>query len=179
MEAKIPKVKVPKLPEINVMPMESVAAVANPFQSKFFMGGLFLLIVVISFAIYLIMKRTKKLERESKNAQKINNEVTNLKYGLQDTVNAVRELRQRVPAQTKKRTSRKRVPEPVPKKVHFQPVEPLQAATVNDSSPVSMRMEIESVNSDDVDGESEVIELEEECSGSEEEEVDYELEEEI
>lgn len=157
--------------------IKSIEAPMNVMQNKYLLGGVLLVVIGIMFFMWVIMKKTKKLEKESKNNQKINNEVTNLKYGLQDTVNVVRDLREKFSSKNGK--SRKHqpreqqqqfqtqtartvlVPEYVQKKVNFE---------ANEQQPQrkmpNEKLEIESVNSDDVDGESEIIELEE---GSEEE----------
>jgi hypothetical protein len=132
-------------------------------QNHSFVAMLLLVATAIVFFIWKLMKRTKKLELETKNSQKINNDVTNLKYGLQDTVAAVQDLRNKflVPTRDSSQKSSKKsskpspvkVPEPVPKIVHFAEPQDLSGATA--------RFEIESVNSDDVEGENEIIELEE------------------
>jgi hypothetical protein len=112
-------------------------------------------------------KRMKRLETHSKESQKMNNEMTNLKYAVQETINNVDGLRRRVThpdIQSVHKKPKNIVPVPVPSKtpkVQFQ--------EIPNEFPTPKKLMIEEVDDDDVDGVSEVIEVEEDSDFDEEE----------
>lgn len=103
-------------------------------------------VLAIVFFMYTLYKRTKKLEHQSKETQKQNNEITNMKYALQETIGAVDGIRRRMVQPVKPK-----VPMPVPKPV------------------VPKKLKVEEVNEDEIEGVSEIIEVEEDSDSESEE----------
>ena len=109
--------------------------------------------ILLSAFVFLIYKKTQRIQKSIKEHKKSQNEITNLKYGLQDTIKVVKDLRKQLtPEKTPTQSNQPsvvKVPKPVPE---------------------TEKIEIESVLSEDIDGESEseIIELEEEDDSDEE-----------
>ena len=135
----------------------------SPVNMKYVTLFVICMALIIVFAIWFIYKRTTKIEKSLKDQQKASNEITNLKYGLQDTVNVINELKQNIipSIQPNEMYVAKPVHKPVPKP---QKVEQKQEQP-NDE-PNDKKIYIESVNSEEVEGiyesdDSDVIEFEE------------------
>ena len=124
-------------------------------------------VIALSVVVWMVYKKTKKMQKSIREQQKSANEITNLKYGLQDTVNVVNDMRTRLSTQEPKR-KQNNVPQPAPEKMRSIPQEMMGYEIL----PKSQKIEIESIFSEDVDGESEddenIIELEEETDSEEE-----------
>lgn len=153
-----------KLPEAN--------SISKPafMSGKMAVGVVLVIIAGIVFFIWTLYKRMKRLETQSKESQKMNNEMTNLKYAVQETMNNVEGLRRRVvqPQQVPRKTrSVSPVPVPVPAQKKQQRVVQFQEPA---EVPKPAKLTVEEVEDDDVDGVSEIIEVEEDS--------DYESEDE-
>ena len=114
-------------------PVDVPAVVKSSFMNngKMIFGVVLVIILGIVFFIWTMYKRMKRLETQTKESQKLNNEVTNIKYALQETINNVDGLRRRnIPQPVKSK-----VPVPV-QKVKEQPAEiPTRKLTIEEVKP--------------------------------------------
>lgn len=145
----------------------SISKPNNFMSAKMTIGIVVFIIVGIVFFIWTIYKRMKRLENQSKENQKMNNEMTNLKYAVQETMNNVEGIRRRIvqPNQVPRKT---RSPSPVPVPVPNKNVKIQEMAEI----PKPKKLMVEEVDEDDVEGESEIIEVEEDSDFESEEEVE-------
>lgn len=138
---------------------DSIVTKPSFMSGKMAVGVVLVIIAGIVFFIWTMYKRMKRLESQSKESQKMNNEMTNLKYAVQETMNNVEGLRRRVvqPQQVLRKTrSASPVPVPVPPKAQ-KAVQFREPAEV----PKPRKLTVEEVDDDDVEGVSEIIEVEE------------------
>jgi len=150
------------IPDVKLSDATSVVKSGNMLNGRMAVGVVLVIIAGIVFFIWTMYKRMKRLESQSKETQKMNNEMTNLKYAVQETINNVDGLRRRAVAQQqvpRKTRSVSPVPVPVPaqkkqRSVQFQEHEEVP-------KPKVVPLVVEEVDDDDVDGVSEVIEVEE------------------